>query len=1255
MFFVKIGSERTWNADTGEAVCMKSKRTPLKGFPDYAGLHFDDPIDVADEDIARLIRLEEQRQGRKLIMIASESICPRPVKEALNSVFTNLYSEGLPSIRMDRETVDEVLDYDMQMTNHRRFADRRYYKGCEYVNLMETLAKRRICELFATHDNPKAKVKFTPEEIYANVQPLSGAIGNNAIYDAFVEPGDTVMGMSLTSGGHLTHGSLANRSGMFYKIVSYTANVKTGEIEWEQMEQLIRKHKRKMIIAGYSAYPWDIDWKKFRKMADISGAILLADVSHTAGLIAARQMNNPIEYADVVMFTTQKTMCGPRGAVILTTDREKAKKIDIAVFPGEQSGAHQNNIAAKAVAFKIAQSEEYKALAKNIVDNAKHLENAFRKLGFKIAYDGTQSHMVLIDLKAIPNKTGYTLTGEIAARILELCGIVANKNTIPGDDNAIHPTALRFGTTWVTQRGLGKEHMEKIAELVHRILTNIQPFHWIGRVKSIGRGKIDLLIMEGVKAEVEDLEEEALREESIRWDGYPHYYGMEEDAAQRPTPLYGVHEDLGAKFVTKHGWKLPSVYSNVKEELDALQKKAGLIDIGGVGILEVSGRRAEEFLDEAGTATILGMMQGESRRTLFLDKDSAPLGEGLVVRLEGKKRNWDRFIVITHAANTKRLRLWFRCLSDGYVIFDKDDVYRKIQGPVVVHDLKESEDSHRRKTGLVLRGPLASKVLGKADKGLKAIKDGEAWEGVALGCKCIIAHSSFGKKDLSFTIISNTGNVETVWKKLMSAGAEFGLLPVGYQARAKLRDLHGMLPLSGAKRLRGEALVETYRSVIDFSKPYFIGQRKLLKFAPRSKKKRYVYKPEEREPRKSCLYDEHVKLAGKSAMVPFAGWLMPVSYGSIAEEHKAVRETAGLFDVSHMGTIEISGKYATQFLDFVTTNYVHLLYPGESQYGYILDPEGTVIDDVFTYCRSEDKYLMVANAVNAEKVLAWLHAVNSMDFIVDNENPEADVREPVTIRDLKDPSSGRDQLVDIALQGPRSLDIILALTKDKMDGRRIDQLGKLEFIETTVEDIKMIVSRSGYTGEDVGFELYMHPKDAPRFWNLVLTKGKKFGVQPTALGARDSTRTEAGFPLWGHELAGDQDIFPSEAGYGYFARLHKPFFVGRQRAVSKAKDWERQIIRFMVDEKGGRMAKVGGPVLNLKGERIGQITTNIVVEGHQTGMAFVDHEYAEEGTRIGVFPEPRPGKKIDEGLVKEGNATVLSRLRTLEEQVTKLK
>jgi glycine hydroxymethyltransferase len=261
----------------------------------------------------------------------------------------------------------------------------------------------------------------------------------------------------------------------------------------------------------------------------------------------------------------------------------------------------------------------------------------------------------------------------------------------------------------------------------------------------------------------------------------------------------------------------------------------------------------------------------------------------------------------------------------------------------------------------------------------------------------------------------------------------------------------------------------------------------------------------------------------------------------------------------------------------------------------------------------------------------------------------------VKIVDLKDKSSGKRQKVDIALQGPKSMDVLLSLVKDDRLKRKIGQLSKFEFIDTEIAGTRMIVSRSGYTGEDVGFELYMHPGEAPKFWRSVLKSGKEFGVKPTALGARDSTRTEAGFPLWGNELAGDHDIFPSEAGYGYFVRLHKPFFVGRQRALEKAKDWERQIIRFRLIKKGGRMAKPGSPVLNLEGETIGQVTTNLVVKGFQTGMAFVDHEYAEEGTRIGVFPEPRPGKKLDGRSIRAGTATVLSRLQTLEEQVTKLK
>jgi glycine cleavage system T protein len=1236
---------------------MTKRRTSKGGKKSsrYCDMFFDAEIESVDEDTARLIELEEERQSRKLIMIASESLCPKPVKQALNSVFTNLYSEGLPSVRMDRETVEEVLDYDSQMTNQRRLADRRYYKGCDYVNLVETLAKRRICELYSTHKDPKAEIKLKPEEIYANVQPLSGAIGNNAIYDAFLEIGDTVMGMSLTSGGHLTHGSIANRSGKHYNIVSYEADVETGEMKWKEMERMVREHKPKMIIAGYSAYPLDIDWKRFRKLADISGAILLADVSHIAGLIATGHMNNPIGYADIVMFTTQKTLCGPRGAVILTTDKEKAKMIDLAIFPGEQSGPHQSNIAAKAVSFKIAQTDEFKELQKNIRDNARHLASSFKKLGLKVAYRDSDSHMTLIDLKGIKTKTGYTLTGEVAARILEICGIVCNKNTIPGDDNAIHPTAIRFGTTWLTQRGFGKKHMEKIAELVHKVLTNIQPFHWIGRIKIIGRGKIDLAVMEEVKAEVEKLEQEAKREIEIEWDSYPHYFGPSEDDKGRETALHDVHKKLKAKLSARDGWMLPSAYSNVKEEVDALEKKAGLIDIGDVGILEVSGRRAEEFLDEVGTAKIVGMEEGQSKRTLFLDKDASLMAEGLVIRLKEKKSVWSRFVVLVHAPNTERIKLWFRSLSDAYVIFDERDIFRKIQGPVIVHDLKNVLDEKRRKTAMVLRGPAATKILKAASSKLKSIGEGQSVAGNYFGCRCIISHSGFGKKDVSYTVLVHPKDAEKAWKKLLASGKKHGLIPVGYQSRAQVRKKYGMIPLSG-KKLKGKSLVAGYKSLFGFTKPYFIGQPLLQKHGPSSKKKKYRYVPDEITPRKSCLYEEHLKLTEKALIVPFAGWLMPISYGSIAEEHQAVRETAGLFDVSHMGVIEIAGKYATHFLDFVTTNYVHLLYPGQCQYGYVLDPDGNVLDDVFTYCRAKDKYLMVANAVNAEKVLAWFNAVNSQRYVVDNENPSLELPETVSIRDLKDPSSGKDQRIDISLQGPRSLDILLSMVNDETLRRKITQLDKLEFIETKIAGIEMIVSRSGYTGEDIGFEFYLHPKDAPKLWRMILEKGKKFGVKPVALGSRDSTRTEAGFPLWGQELAGDHNIFPSEAGYGFFVRLHKPFFIGRKRAIEKARDWKMQIVRFMKDEKGGRIVRPGNPIVDRKRRTIGRVTSTVVIEGHQIGMAFVERKYSEEGAKIGLIPVP-PGKKLSEEektkLYKE--ATILSRFMSLEEQFTKLK
>ncbi|MEA1963565.1 MAG: hypothetical protein U9O41_00290, partial [Candidatus Aerophobetes bacterium] len=289
-----------------------------------------------DPDIHRMIDFEVARQIQKIILIPSESICPKPVREALSSPFTNLYAEGYPPLRMSEENNEKVLlDFNYQLTHYRRYSDRRFYKGVEFADFVESLAQRRIAKCFATD-------KVSADKIFVNVQPLSGAAANNAVYASFIKPGDTIMGMSLSHGGHLTHGSEFNRSGKYYNVISYEVDLESGKLNYDAIKDLASQYKPKIIIAGYSAYPWSVDWEKFREIADSAGAFLFADIAHVAGMVVAGVYPNPVGFADVITFTTHKTLCGPRGAVILTTDREKANLIDEAVFPGEQGGPHIN-------------------------------------------------------------------------------------------------------------------------------------------------------------------------------------------------------------------------------------------------------------------------------------------------------------------------------------------------------------------------------------------------------------------------------------------------------------------------------------------------------------------------------------------------------------------------------------------------------------------------------------------------------------------------------------------------------------------------------------------------------------------------------------------------------------------------------------------------------------------------------------------------------------------------------------------------
>ncbi|MBT1247693.1 MULTISPECIES: serine hydroxymethyltransferase [unclassified Thermosipho (in: thermotogales)] len=386
-------------------------------------------VKKVDPEIYDVILNEWDRQEYGLELIASENFTSLAVIEAMGSVLTNKYAEGYPG--------------------------RRYYGGCEWVDVAEKLARDRAKELF--------NVK------YANVQPHSGSQANMGAYFAVSEPKDTIMGMSLSHGGHLTHGASVNFSGRIYNVVPYGVDPETEVINYDMVRDLAIKHKPKIIIAGGSAYSRIIDFKKFREIADEIGAYLIVDMAHFAGLVAAGLYPNPAEYAHIVTSTTHKTLRGPRGGMILTNDKEIYKAINKSIFPGIQGGPLMHVIAAKAVCFKEALTEEFKEYQKQVVKNAKKLAEELEKRGLRIVSGGTDTHLMLVDL------TPLNVTGKAAEIALGKCHITVNKNTIPNETRSpFVASGIRLGTPALTTRGMKEEEMEEIAELIVTVLKNVK-------------------------------------------------------------------------------------------------------------------------------------------------------------------------------------------------------------------------------------------------------------------------------------------------------------------------------------------------------------------------------------------------------------------------------------------------------------------------------------------------------------------------------------------------------------------------------------------------------------------------------------------------------------------------------------------------------------------------------------------------------------------------------------------------------------
>jgi len=379
-----------------------------------------------DQAIYNAIQLELGRQRDKIELIASENFVSQAVMEAQGSVLTNKYAEGYPA--------------------------KRYYGGCEYVDVAENIARDRAKEIFGAE--------------HANVQPHSGAQANMAVYFTVLKTGDTVLGMNLSHGGHLTHGSPVNFSGLQYNFVSYGVDKETEMINYEEVMELAKKHQPKLIVAGASAYPRAIDFKKFREIADAVGAYLMVDMAHIAGLVAAGLHMNPVPYADFVTTTTHKTLRGPRGGMILCKE-QFAKQIDKSIFPGIQGGPLMHVIAAKAVAFGEALQPEFKTYAQTIINNANVLATSLKEQGIRIVSGGTDNHLLLVDLQSL------NITGKVAEHILDEVGITVNKNTIPFDPQSPFITSgIRIGTAAVTSRGFGEEEMKQVATFIATTLKN---------------------------------------------------------------------------------------------------------------------------------------------------------------------------------------------------------------------------------------------------------------------------------------------------------------------------------------------------------------------------------------------------------------------------------------------------------------------------------------------------------------------------------------------------------------------------------------------------------------------------------------------------------------------------------------------------------------------------------------------------------------------------------------------------------------
>lgn len=1001
---------------------------------------------IIDPHLTDLLEEHDSRQANSINLVASASHMPLNVKRALTSSFMAVNPEGYPPPWLRKLTqTSERPDWAQVRDEYLRRGDRRYFGGTDLVSALECLAEKRAAEALHTNTAPA-------QSLLINVEALSGSIANTAIQNAILRPGDCVLSMAMSDGGHLSHSSPLHISGQLYRGAYYGTELATGELDYDNIRHLAQQIRPRLIIAGGSSYPLHIDWQKLRCIADAIDppAFLLADVSHPAGMVATGLYPSPVGTADLTMFTTYKTFCGPHAAVIATCDTELDSRVRRALAPGLQSGPYSYLIAGLAAAFNNAVTAPFYQLQERILQNARILAGHLARRGVPLAFSTTETHMVLIDLKPLG------LQGEAVSRLLDAVGIICNKNLLRGDRNVRECTGVRLGTTIISQMGLGTSHVEQIADTIADVVHAVPPIS-NSDVAARNRQTIPYSVFRRAREIVQDL--------------------LSTTRAGGSSSLRSAH-NRSKSSVSFATYSPPTAQDPV----------------------EIRGERAAEFLNAICLLDIAHLTIGQSAETTGLNCCDCPMS-GIRIRRVGD----DIFHVQSDGDETTTLYEWLRGLSAGIIQLGHGDTFATAPGPVQI--------------------------------------------GFAADGTFCLAEPQRSATD------------QAVLSQIVQTPP----------------DVNGEPPASSQLNS---------------------------------------------DPRTTALYKEHLRCVPLSHFRVYAGWTTPLYYASIAEEHQATRKSAGLFDLGHMGLLGVEGRQAARFVDHVTTSNMSSLENGEARYAFVLDPNGNVLDDVIVYRLSQQRFIVVTNSVNSDRVLAWLWMVLN-NQVADVGREDDWMRNQVQIRDLSHYSSYDDRLTIMALQGPMSAAVLLRVLDSHIQQDEIGRLRRFEHREVTIGERQAIVARTGYTGEDIGYEILVHPVHAAEVWNSLLRAGSELSIRPAGLAARDSLRIEAGLPLFGSELGGLHNVSPIAAGYAHSIQFMKPSFVGREQLLRRELVRDRKIIRFKGIDAHRRPLRPGDVVTDARGKRIGFVTSATVAGGVHVGMAYVDLEASHLGTEICIFRQSR--------------------------------